>query len=152
MRRAAVAILLGAALLGCYCKRCQGQWANDLVVNGTEAAEFRRLVLDVANESPDMLADILFQVATGSKLPGATKTVAINAAQANRWFSTADSGSFVARSYWRLGLISVEQRKLMRPNVVANVQAIAPLKISNEAKRARFLNRLADIHAPEVYE
>lgn len=152
MKRSAITILVGLALLGCYCKRCQGQWVNDLIVTGTEAAEFRQLVLDTANESPDVLAEILFAVATGSKLPSATETVAINAAQSNRWFSTADAGSFVTRSYWRLGLVSVAQRKLMRPTVVANVQALATIKISNEAKRNRFLSRLADIHAPEVFE
>lgn len=151
MKRLVITLLVGLVLLGCYCKRCQGQSA-DLVIDATEAAEFRQTVLDIANEDPAALADILFVVATGNKLPSATQTVTVNQAQANRWFALADTGSFANRAWWKLGLISVDRRKTVRAFVYDKVSGLAVTKISNEAKRNRFLTQLQAIHQPEVFE
>ena len=151
MKRLMITALIALAMMGCYCQRCQGQSA-DLIIDATEAEEFRRTALDIANEDPAALADILFIVATGSKIPEATQTVTVNQAQANRWFSTSDPGSFANRSWWKLGLISIDRRKTVRPFVYDKVSVLAVQKISNEAKRGRFLTQLQSIHQPEVFE
>lgn len=145
MKRAAIIILLGLVLGGCWCKRCYGQaspWVNDTVITATEAAEFRKVCEDMLNYDPAGLIDILFQVATNANIPTGTQTVNINTAQLNRWFNTADQGSFVSRACWRVGQVCIERRIPPRGEVDTAIRALAPLKISNQAKRERFLSKL----------
>lgn len=145
------AILLTVILMGCYCKRCQGQSA-DLVINATEAQEFKQTALDLMNADPNGFLDILFLTASGAKIPTGTATVHVNQAQSNRWFNTDDMGSFFVRSTWKLGLDSVATRRNLRSPVYDSVVLLAPTKISNEAKRLRFLAQLQALHVPEAYE
>ncbi len=145
MKRAAILFLLGLMLGGCWCKRCYGQaspWTNDLVITSTEAAEFKHCCEDMLNSDPAELINILFRVATNSEIPSGTHTVTINNAQLNRWFNTADTGSFVSRTYWRVGQVSIDRKRIPRKEAEIEIRALAPLKISNQAKRERFLSKL----------
>lgn len=142
-------ITLGALLaimLGCCCKRCYGQtldlWDNDTVIDATEAAEFRRAFYDLCNQDLDTAAEILFRIATGENIPTGTATVTINNAQLNRWFNTSVNGSFINRSYWRSGLLSINARRPPRPIVAESFTAQAPTQINNETRRARLLKRM----------
>lgn len=143
-------------LLGCYCKRCYGQAerlnqiSNDLVVNATEAKEFKRVFLDLCNQDLEAAADMLFVIATGNQMPkAATATVAINTAQLNRWFNTTDQGSFLNRAYWQLGQVAVKKRQPARAIVAESCQAQAAGRIADATKRQRFLNRLDLVQSTE---
>ncbi len=147
MKRAAIVFLLGLILSGCWCKSCRGQtagtpWVNDTVVTSTEAQEFRRTCEDLLNYDPAGLIEILFVVATGSAIPSGTQTVQINSAQLNRWFNTADTGSFVSRGYWRIGQVAVGRKIIPRKEAEIEIRALAPVKINNQAKRERFIAKL----------
>jgi len=143
MRRVAFIIMLGAVLGGCYCKRCHGEtWSNDLVIDATEAAEFKATVEDLWNYDAASVADLLFLIATGAEVPSGTATVAINDAQLNRWFNTSKQTSFVSRSYWRLGNAAVTRRIPLRSEVMDRVVEQAPARIESATRRERFLSRI----------
>lgn len=152
MKRAIMLIIL-ILLAGCAatCPRCahgQSVWANDLVITATEAREFKQTVEDLLNHAADTVAETLFQVATGSNIPTGTHTVTLTTAQLNRWFSTADLGSFVSRVYWELGNRSVKLRLPFRAEVLDYAAEQAPSRINNETKRQRFLDRIEYLKSP----
>lgn len=146
-------VVVAVLMMGCVCRKCHSQaislWDNDTVIDATEANEFRRCFYDLCNRSLEDAAEVMFQIAAGSKLPKGTETVALNQAQLNRWFNTNDNGSFINRSYWFIGRDAVKKRQPPRSIVVESCTAQAPDKIVNTQQRQRFLDRISYLMNPE---
>lgn len=158
MRKIFAVITLAVLLIGCACERCQGQTPtpspainNDLIITSTEAKEFKQAIEDGWNRDPSGMANLMFMVATNSNIPTGTNTVTINNAQFNRWFAP-DKGSAMSLIYWRLGNISINQKRPMRPYVINECFRLATYKISNEARRARFISQLGQIQSNSIEE
>lgn len=149
MKRILITLIVALAIIGCAaCRRCQGQTPTptpiineDLVITATEAAEFKAAIEDGWNLDASNMADLMFQIATNSKIPTGNQTVAINPAQLNRWFSSG-KGSAISMIYWRLGNVSINQKRAMRQPVIDACIRLATEKITNEARRARFMSQL----------
>lgn len=154
-------IIFAALLLlgGCYCRHCaHGETVaaypvnDDLVVDATEYAEFRRTVLEAANNNLDSLPEILFRIATNAEIPAGTVTVAINNAQLNRWFSPTNKGSFLNRIYWSVAQSMLKKRRIAEDPTVERALELAPIIIKDATKRARFQRRIHDLQDPTIEE
>lgn len=151
-----LAILLAVLLIGCtQCKRCQGEsldFGNDLVLNATESANFKQLLLGHANRDLDGFVNLLFLVATGSSIPTGNSTITINTAQWNRWLNKGDKGSFASKSIFNQINNSVKMKEPMLSSAyIADATSQATLHIANQAKRTRFLSLLNGIYGTEEF-
>ena len=142
MKRAAIIIILGVLLTGCWCKHCRGQSVNDLVIDATEAKEFKDTLEDLWNYDAASVADLIFVIATNAEIPTGTETVAINEDQLNRWFNTSLLTSCLSRAYWRLGEVAVTRRMTFRDSVMDHAVEQAPARIESATEREKFLSRI----------
>lgn len=149
MKRILIIVMLGMVLSGCYCRRCSGSevWTNDLVIDATEAKEFRATVEDLWNRDASAVADMMFQIATGADIPTGTETVTINEAQLNRWFNTTKPASCISRIYWHLGKLALNHHTLLRDQVMTEAAKQASLRIESPTREARFITRLENLSA-----
>ena len=142
MKRAAIIIMLGVLLTGCWCRDCHGQTANDLVIDATEVLEFRQTTEDLWNYDAASVANLIFVIATGAEIPTGTQTVTVNEAQYNRWFNLTNLVSFQSRAYWRLGEVAVTRRMTFRDSVMDHAVEQAPARIESATEREKFLSRI----------
>ena len=121
----------------------------DLVINATEYAEFERTVLEQCNnEDFKQISAFIFRSAIEGAVPSGTGTVSITQAQFNRWFNPADNGSYLCQAHWSLTNSALKRRRLPEPITLQRAVEMAPTKINNETKRARFLALIASVSVP----
>lgn len=148
-----LSLILLVALAGTGYAQDRGPFlAAGLTLSATQYREFSATVREWASTDPAGLADALWAIGTGgAPISGATATVTVNQAQADRWYNLAKPGAFLSRAYWALGKLAVETGRPARPVVMNNAEALAVDKIAAQAKRDRFITRLEGLKTGESY-
>jgi len=145
MRNAVVvAALVAVVVLGCYCRRCQGQEAATatVVVNATEVATWKASVfngLNRLNGDPyGSVCNILLTQALGfPSIPSGTGTVNVAASQHAKFLAIAKAINVA------LGVAIVQQATILEDNREAIDAAIASATdtIADTRQRAAFISK-----------
>jgi len=148
MRAFVVAVLVAVVMLGCYCRRCQGQEidkaevAKPVVMTSTDVAAWKQDLFDGLNQikqNPyNTVADLLLVNGFGLKtIPKGKETVEVTADNKAKMDSVITSIKAV------LGFAIIQQAQVIAENREAVDAAIASATetISDEKTRRAFLQK-----------